>query len=54
MTNQFEFDKVTATKYLGKTEDEKHIFSGYANAEWCIGDVPHGGKGYENQIEKEN
>jgi hypothetical protein len=32
MTNQFEFDKVTATKYLGKTEDEKHIFSGYANA----------------------
>ncbi|KAI7895398.1 thioesterase-like superfamily-domain-containing protein [Mucor mucedo] len=38
-----QFDEVTNTSFLGKTESGTYIFTGAASIKWAIGDVPNGG-----------
>ncbi|KAI9495255.1 thioesterase-like superfamily-domain-containing protein [Zychaea mexicana] len=38
---QYAFDRATDTEYVGTTNDGVSLYSGSADADWCIGDVPH-------------
>ncbi|KAI8639972.1 thioesterase-like superfamily-domain-containing protein [Parasitella parasitica] len=37
------FDVATDTSFLGKSNSNTFIFTGFASKKWCIGDVPNGG-----------
>ncbi|KAI9028125.1 hypothetical protein CLU79DRAFT_832538 [Phycomyces nitens] len=42
------FDKGTNTRFIGKTTSGTLCYVGHASLQWSIGQVPNGGKDYQN------